>query len=915
MINKQLFRSALLLAVVFVVAACSNEDTMEDPSTPEPTAGKMMVSITGTIDDESPQTRSSFVYGESLGDGGAAGEKFQWNAGDKINLRFSTQHELLYDENVLVAPGNLRSGQTSTTFSGTIKKYTGRQTIYAVSPSVQIGDYVYSQPMPTLVNVVYPPLVIQKGKDLSHLGATDYMWARVKDFNLGNDGENLKNAQLNFEHLGAMLRFQIKNTSTINKYTLKSVTVREKGSTKILWDEAIANLTFETPVLSQKSATNSRAKTVVVEDAEMNKGESFDAYMMVPASPEGTDLTADDYRFIVDVVVTDETDHELLKEIEIRPAVNGEFMKNGFAAGKRYYFVISVDENKLTESHTAIHVANGGELEQAISDANINKNDIERLKVTGTIDKRDLMLMNKMASLYDIDLSDATIAAFSSYNAHVLPNGIFERNVRLRHIILPDNLKVIQEFAFYECTGLVGNLHIPDGVETIGSRAYAGCRSLTGDLTIPNSVTSIGISAFYSCSGLNGKLTLPVNPNFKIIGESAFSFCTGLTGDLTIPDNVESIGESAFSSCTSLNGKLTLPNNNNFTRIESSVFFNCFGLSGDLVIPNSVTSIGNNTFIYCRGFTGKLIISENVTSIGYGAFNGCSGFTGDLNIPNNVESIGEQAFMSCEGFKGKLTLPINAKFKTIEQKTFYQCDGFTGDLTIPNNVETIGVEAFYSCTGFKGNLILGNNLKTIERSAFSSCSGFTGSLTIPGNVETIGDKAFASCNGFTGSLTIAEGVESIGNEVFFSCRGFTGSLTIPGSVKTIGYQAFFDCSGFTSLTIDEGVESIGYEVFYSCRGFTGSLTIPGSVKTIGYSAFYFCNSFTGDLTIHTGVTAIGNWVFFNTNFSKVNLYWNANATILGYNSEWYLPDVTRTVPNGMKALYEAKSWTKIEERP
>jgi len=53
----------------------------------------------------------------------------------------------------------------------------------------------------------------------------------------------------------------------------------------------------------------------------------------------------------------------------------------------------------------------------------------------------------------------------------------------------------IGDSAFYNCSGLAGELVIPDGVTSIGDNAFYGCTSLTY-VTIPNSVTSIGIQTF-----------------------------------------------------------------------------------------------------------------------------------------------------------------------------------------------------------------------------------------------------------------------------------------------------------------------------------------------------------------------------------------------------------------------------------
>ena len=90
-------------------------------------------------------------------------------------------------------------------------------------------------------------------------------------------------------------------------------------------------------------------------------------------------------------------------------------------------------------------------------------------------------------------------------------------------LVLPSYITKINQYAFYDCTGLT-SVTIPDSVTSIGDSAFYGCIGLTS-VTIPDSVTSIG--------------------------DDAFSFCSDLTR-ITIPDSVTSIGDSAFYGCRSL---------------------------------------------------------------------------------------------------------------------------------------------------------------------------------------------------------------------------------------------------------------------------------------------------------------------------------------------------------------------------
>ena len=411
-------------------------------------------------------------------------------------------------------------------------------------------------------------------------------------------------------------------------------------------------------------------------------------------------------------------------------------------------------------------------------------------------------------------------------------------------------LTMIDDYAFYDCSNLLGSLYIPNSVTSIGTGAFFGCSSFIGVLTIPNTVTSIGNFAFYNC--------------------------TGFTDSLTISNSVTTIGSCAFYNCSGFNGSLTI--GDSVTQIEGYAFYNCSNFTGDLVIPNSVTSIGFYAFYNCTGFTGSLTLGNSVTTIGDNAFQYCSGFTGNLTIPNSVTLIYDYAFSHCSGFTGSLT--IGDSVTMIGKEAFNHC-GFTGSLTIPNSLISIGNDAFYDCSGFTGNLTIGNSVATIGNYAFCNCNGFTGSLTIPISVTFIGAEAFAGCSGFTGDLVIPNSVTLISYGAFMNCSGFTGNLTIPNSVTIIDTWAFAGCTSFSNLTIGSSVTAIGYAAFSGCSGFTGNLVIPNSVTEIGWYAFSDCSGFTGSLTIGNSVTKINGYAFQNCSSFTGDLVIPNSVTSLG----------------------------------
>ena len=263
-------------------------------------------------------------------------------------------------------------------------------------------------------------------------------------------------------------------------------------------------------------------------------------------------------------------------------------------------------------------------------------------------------------------------------------------------LALPSYITKINQYAFYNCTGLT-SITIPDSVTSIGKEAFYDCTGLTS-VTIGNSVTSIGDYAFDGCDKLQdiyitdiaawcnisglGKLmrngssnknlylnnelvtSLIIPDGVTTIPYYAFRYCTGLTS-ITIPDSVTSIGYEAFDGTVWYNnqpsglvyaGKVaykykgTMPSDTSIVLKEGtlgigdSAFSGCTGLTS-ITIPDSVTSIGSSAFDGCTRLT-SVTIPDSVTSIGYDAFYGCTGLT-SVTIGNRVTSIGDYAFSGC----------------------------------------------------------------------------------------------------------------------------------------------------------------------------------------------------------------------------------------------------------------------------
>ena len=315
----------------------------------------------------------------------------------------------------------------------------------------------------------------------------------------------------------------------------------------------------------------------------------------------------------------------------------------------------------------------------------------------------------------------------------------------------------IGDGAFWNCTGLAGELVFPESLTSIGWSAFRDCESLTS-VTLPEGLTSIDWAAFESCRRLTS-LTFPAG--LTSIGGIAFRGCIGLTS-VTFPAGLTSIGWAAFESCRSLTS-LTFPAG--LTSINESAFQDCSGLAS-ITFPAGLTSINESAFQGCSGLT-SLTFPAGLTSIGKSAFQGCTGLT-SLAFPDGLTSIGKSAFQDCSGLTS---------------------------LAYPVGLTRVGEQVFSGCTGLT-SITFPNDLTSIGGGMFSGCTGLT-RLTFPSGLSGIGDSAFSGCRGLT-DISFPETLQSIGSEAFYLC-GYS-KITIPASVTYIGdYGLYCGTSGGTDI--------------------------------------------------------------------------------------------------------------------
>lgn len=108
----------------------------------------------------------------------------------------------------------------------------------------------------------------------------------------------------------------------------------------------------------------------------------------------------------------------------------------------------------------------------------------------------------------------------------IIPEGVIEitsncfRCVNCSHIIFPNSLKEIKEYAFCGGSRLDGTLILPDGLVSIGNSAFMGCSQINS-VKMPSKLQMIAQNAFRDCYNLSNIVCNAVEPPAVMTG--AFS--------------------------------------------------------------------------------------------------------------------------------------------------------------------------------------------------------------------------------------------------------------------------------------------------------------------------------------------------------------------------------------------------------
>lgn len=184
------------------------------------------------------------------------------------------------------------------------------------------------------------------------------------------------------------------------------------------------------------------------------------------------------------------------------------------------------------------------------------------IKVVGEITDSTI---ETLAEKIEVSPVDITLDLSETKNLTVVKSTLnstsfFVNCTKLKSIILPNTVTVIESYAFYNCS--FSNIYIPNSVKTIGNYAFYSCDNLTS-INL-DSVKTIGVNAF-----ANNNLTTINLKNIHTICNYAFAYSNNLN---EIYIDAIYINSLAFAQCPNIKSAII---GKNVIEIQSYIFENC----------------------------------------------------------------------------------------------------------------------------------------------------------------------------------------------------------------------------------------------------------------------------------------------------------------------------------------------------
>ncbi|MCH5161931.1 MAG: leucine-rich repeat domain-containing protein [Clostridiales bacterium] len=385
---------------------------------------------------------------------------------------------------------------------------------------------------------------------------------------------------------------------------------------------------------------------------------------------------------------------------------------------------------------------------------------------------------------------------------------------------------------------------------------------------------------------VNGTLLedLIVPSGITEIKEYAF-YNYDMLNSVSISDSVIAINEFAFENC---NGLLRVELGSGLTELRASALSGCRRLA----------EVCNGSKLDLSGYT----FAQNALAV-------YANKTEPTALKKNADgytyySKGEDRYLvKYNGETSAVVLPgsYDGGSYAVRSFAFYENDKITS-VDFGNGVTAIGESAFYGCASLN-TVTVGTNVAQIGDNAFMYCYELgivynNSALDIVKGADTFGKIALYAqlvfANGvldgydFTTSQGDYEFAVKDGKYYLTRYSGHDAVLVLPDSINgnnyEIGASAFYGIDAeLTKVTVSDGVTAIGDYAFYEQAGLA-QMTIGKNVKSIGAYAFY--GTAITDIKIPDSVEFISGTAFYSLSIATYTTY--GDVKYIGSSANPYL---------------------------
>ena len=461
--------------------------------------------------------------------------------------------------------------------------------------------------------------------------------------------------------------------------------------------------------------------------------------------------------------------------------------------------------------------------------------------------------------------------AVLSKNLSLIDEGLFDQDIALKSLIIPEAVNAVNQYALRGC-GALQDLRFEDSTNPLTAAIARSGMGMCGDTHLENlyigrnirysATKSNGYSPFYNLTSLKnvtfsnaGMVTecndyllagcstvenLSLPESLVTIGNHTFSDMTTLQY-CRMFDNVESVGEYGFAGDVNLTD---LTFSKKVKTLRNNLFMNCTSLPLFTVHP-AVTSIEDNAFMNCDSLaTLSFTDSNDLLNIGRRNENGkFAAMFSDSPVQSLylsrwlIYNIDEESYAPFYNRSTLTDLRFGKTLGDIGKFLFEKCSSIA-TVNIPG-VESIGEKAFYDCTALSG-LTLNSGTTSLGEQTFANCTALK-NVVLPPTVVSVSDGCFMNDHELV-TLDLGNSLEIIGPSAFSGCASLS-ELNFPKTLYGLGVESFKGCENLSYVTIPDScrLSSIGARAFQNCTGIEW-ISLSNKITSLGANSFDGCNS-------------------------------------------------------------------------